>query len=96
MRRTEKLGETEPKAQFPSKGKGLDDDDDPDRWYTELKQFCGLPYSQSAWCYSYGQKAAKWELHILEEFSHFRTKIMLKTTEHTSPSDTGINIHYND
>ena len=28
MRRTEKLGETEPKAQFPSKGKGLDDDDD--------------------------------------------------------------------
>ena len=28
--------------------------------------------------------------------SHFRTKIMLKITEHTSPSDTGINIHYND
>ena len=27
VRRTEKLGETEPKAQFPSKGKGLDDDD---------------------------------------------------------------------
>ena len=28
--------------------------------------------------------------------SHFRTEIMLKITEHTSPSDTGINFHYND
>ena len=28
--------------------------------------------------------------------SHFRTEIMLKIREHTSPSDTGINFHYND
>ena len=28
--------------------------------------------------------------------SHFRTKVMLKITEHTSPSDTGVNIRYND
>ena len=67
---------------------------------TELKQFRGLPYSKPAWCYSYGQKAAKWELQYWRNLpighSHFRTKIMLKITEHTSPTDTGINIHYND
>ena len=28
--------------------------------------------------------------------SHFRTEIMLKIREHTSPSDTGINFHCND
>ena len=28
--------------------------------------------------------------------SHFRTEIMLKITEHTSPFDKGINFHYND
>ena len=28
--------------------------------------------------------------------SHFHTEIMLKITEHTSPSETGINFHYND
>lgn len=49
---------------------------------------------------SYQNRYLKWELQYWRNLpighSHFRTKITLKITEHTFPTDTSINIHYND